>query len=52
MDSSGTNLSSAVPSLGQRKGIDGINQFLKGFPNSLADENNVLSMVDTHIFRY
>lgn len=52
MDSSGTNLSSAVTSLGQMKGIDSINQFLKGFPNSLAGENNVLSMVDGHIFRY
>lgn len=50
VDSSGTNLSSAVTSLGQMKGIDSINQFLKGFPNSLADENNVVAMVDTDIY--
>lgn len=50
MDSSGTNLSSAVTSLGQMKGIDSINQFLQGFPNSLVDEKNVALMVDTDIY--
>lgn len=31
-------------------GIDSINLFLTGFPNSLGDEKNVALMVDTDIY--
>lgn len=31
-------------------GIDSINPFLTGFPNSLGDKKNVALMVDTDIY--